>query len=149
MRLWSCKVAEVLGECEGVTPENIVHKLAEYAIHIAGLDTIDTVVGIAIVAPPTTLCGLLTVTSSNGYKIKYWDASAVGIQEPHRRNLYNLCLKPSRTSALCLNSYQSLERSVIPRPATPVTPPPGNAPFKSLQVARLAGQPSRGIMSFR
>jgi hypothetical protein len=27
-------------ECEDVTPESIAHKLAEYAIHFAGLDIV-------------------------------------------------------------------------------------------------------------
>ena len=122
---------------------------------VASFHRFDTVVGVTIVAPPTTLCGLLTVTSSNGNKIKYWDVSAVGTQVPRCCSLYNLCLKSSRTSAVCLNSHQSLEGSaitswqVIPRPTTPVTPPLGNAPSKSLQVARLVGQPSRGIMFSR
>jgi hypothetical protein len=39
--------AEVPGECEDVTPESIVHKLAEYAIHIAGLDIVS---GVEVIA---------------------------------------------------------------------------------------------------
>jgi len=34
------KSVQVPGECEGVTPESIIHQLAEYATHIGHLDMI-------------------------------------------------------------------------------------------------------------
>jgi hypothetical protein len=53
----------------------------------ASFHRFDTVVGITIVAPNLPQLSVVycsPFTSSSGNKIKYWDASAAGTQEPHR-----------------------------------------------------------------